>query len=236
MDAFERTRRLLGPEAIRAIKGSGVAVFGLGGVGSFALEALARLGIGKFLLIDHDHIEASNLNRQLLALHSTLGRLKVEVAAERILDINPDTSITTLPQRCTAENIRSMLNAADGIEYIIDAIDDVPAKAAIIKEALARNVFCVSVMGTGNKMDPQKFMVRPMKNSSGCPLARAVRKRLREVAAAGEIPVVFSEEVPGEHLQPPGTVSFVPAAAGLLAASVLVRQLLSRQRLETGRG
>ncbi|MDX9868546.1 MAG: tRNA threonylcarbamoyladenosine dehydratase [Kiritimatiellia bacterium] len=233
MDAFSRTALLLGQPAIERLHASRVAVFGLGGVGSYAVEALARAGVGHLLLVDHDRISISNLNRQLFALHSTLGRLKTEVAAERVRDINPRAKVETralfyLPE--TAGDIEFA-----GCDHVVDAIDTVSAKVTLAVRAAEAGVPVVSCMGAGNKLDPMRLEVADLFATSVCPLCKVMR---REMKARGvrALRVVYSREPPraaaGEEetaqtgrRAPVGSVPCVPAVAGLLLAAEVIRSL-----------
>ena len=208
-----------------------VAVFGLGGVGSFAAEALARAGVGTLMFVDNDTVSKSNINRQLIALHSTVGRLKTEVMAERARDINPQANIeqyTFFYDAATAERID--LSRCD---YIVDAIDSVYSKLLLIETADRLNVPIISSMGTGNQLDPTRFEVADIYSTSVCPLARAMRHELKKRGIA-RLKVVYSKELPTGGFTAddntgrravPGSISFVPSAAGLILAGEVVRSL-----------
>jgi len=217
-----RTELLLGKPALETLGKSRVAVFGIGGVGSFTCEALARAGIGHFLLIDADSVCPSNLNRQLIALHSTLGRPKVEVMAERMRDINPQADIETLLTFFLPENAdRIDLSRFD---YIVDAIDTVSAKVELAVRAHQARIPIVSCMGAGNKLDPTRFEVADLADTSVCPLCKVMRKELKSRNLTS-LKVVYSRETPVRHQRPPGSVSFVPSVAGLILAGVVIRDL-----------
>jgi tRNA threonylcarbamoyladenosine dehydratase len=236
-DPFSRTRLLVGEEALARLGSSAVAVVGLGGVGSWAAEALARAGVGSLVLIDDDSVSESNINRQLVALRSTLGRPKVEVMAERIRDINPDASVGATHESFCAESAERLIGP--GLSYIVDAIDGIAAKVELALRAKSLGIPIVSVMGTGMKLDPARLEVADLFATSVSPLARVMRRELgrRGVKA---LTVVYSKEEPhrgggiGEAPGPygggrrsvPGSISFVPSAAGLLAASVAVRSII----------
>lgn len=224
---FERTAMLVGDDAVETLKQSSVAVFGIGGVGSYVVEALARAGVGKLLLVDNDTVSESNINRQLVALHSTVGRLKVDVAAERVRDINPDCNVEAkalfyLPE--TADEID--LSAFD---YVVDAVDNVTAKIELIKRCHDRNVPIISSMGTGNKLDPTRFEVADIQKTSVCPLARVMRRELKN-RGIHKCKVVYSKEEPvlppegGPRV--PASISFVPSAAGLVIAGEVIKDLI----------
>ncbi len=225
---YDRTRMLIGEDALETLRQSSVVIFGIGGVGGFVVEALARTGVGTIGIVDSDRVDVTNINRQIIALQNTVGRLKTEVMEERIAAINPATAVHSYPCRLTAENIASF--HLEDYDYVVDAIDDVPAKLVLIAEAhrLGKPVVCC--MGTGNKLDPQRLRIAPIEKTHTCPLARRIRKELRLLGIRG-VSVVFSDEEPGRAEYPeeggaPASVSFVPAAAGMLLASKVVRDLI----------
>lgn len=224
---YSRTELLIGPQGIEKLKRSRVIIFGLGGVGSFALEGLVRAGVGSLTLVDFDVVEMSNLNRQLLAMHSTLGEPKVEAARRRVLDINPLAQVTVHQTRCSEQNCRELL--APGFDYAVDAIDMVSAKVALICEARRSGLPIVSSMGAGNKLDPTAFRVGDISETRICPLARAVRRRLRQEGIVSGVKAVYSLEPPGKTVEGgrlPGSISFVPSVAGLVIAGVVIKDLL----------
>lgn len=209
------------------LRNSRVAVFGIGGVGSYAAEALARSGIGHFLLVDNDTVCEPDLNRQLIALHSTLGRLKVEVMAERIRDINPQACVKIRPLFYLPENADTL--DLSEFDYIVDAIDTVSAKIELAVRARQTNVPLVSCMGAGNKLDPTRFEVADVFETSVCPLCKVMRKELKNRGIPA-LKVVYSKEPPcsphsADEPRTPGSVAFVPSVAGLILASVVVRDL-----------
>ena len=226
---FERMEMLIGADAVRRLGESRVALFGVGGVGAAAAEALARGGIGEIDLIDNDAVSITNINRQLCALDSTVGKLKVDVVAERLRDINPDIVVNTHPIFFLPD-IELDLSVYD---YIIDAIDTVSAKVEIAVRAKACGIPVISCMGTGNKLDPTAFCVRDLAKTSGCPLARVMRRELKARGIA-HMKVVYSEEAPrpvvvpsdvgGKH--PPASISFVPPVAGFIAAGEVIKDIL----------
>ena len=228
-EEFEREAMLLGEDSIQKLNNSYVALFGLGGVGSYAAEALARSGIGRILLVDSDVVSRSNVNRQLCALQSTIGKYKVDVVAERLLDINPDLIIEKSYDFVLPENISDF--DFENFDYVIDAIDTVSAKLAIIQSANEHNVPVISCMGTGNKLDPTALTVTDITKTSVCPLARVMRRELKKRGIA-HLKVVFSTEEPKEQKYtvkteskkiPPASVAFVPSVAGLIAASEAIK-------------
>lgn len=217
-----RTEALLGAEALARLSAARVAVFGVGGVGGHAAEALARCGVGALELVDDDVVSPSNLNRQVLALRSTLGRPKVDVAAERIRDINPGCAVSArrelfLPSTADSFDFSSY-------DYVLDCIDTVAGKIEIVMRALAAGVPVVSAMGAGNKLDPGRFRVCDIYSTDVCPLARVMRRELRR-RGVGRLAVVFSDEPPVLSSRVPASVPFVPGAAGLLMAGKAVRDL-----------
>jgi len=237
LDPFSRTSLLLGSDAMQRLKNARVAVFGLGGVGGYVVEALARSGIGALDLIDHDTISPTNLNRQIFALHSTIGMDKAEAAKKRVLDINPDAAVTihkTFYGPATAEQFDF-----SQYDYIVDAIDTVTAKLALITNAKAAGTPIICSMGTGNKLDAAKFRIADISKTSVCPLARVMRK---ECAKRGlrHVKVLFSienaipsceestEELPEGRRSLPGSVAFVPSVAGLLIAGEVIKDLSQR--------
>ena len=217
-----RTEQLLGSAAVDRLRASRVALFGLGGVGSFTAEALARAGVGHLLLVDGDTVAPSNLNRQLVALHSTLGRPKAEVMAARIRDISPDIRVDARHAFYLPENA-DVFDFA-GFDYVIDAVDTVAAKVELAVRAHAASVPLVSCMGAGNKLDPARFEVADLFATSVCPLCKAMRKALK-ARGINALTVVYSREPPAVASRPPGSVSFVPSAAGLILAGVVIRAL-----------
>ena len=235
-DQFSRTRMLLGTEGVEKLAHARVAVIGLGGVGSYVLEALARAGVGAFELIDGDTLALTNLNRQILALHSTLGLPKTEAAARRVKDINPAAEIRARELFVTAQNVDEL--PLGDCDYIVDAIDTVSAKIALVLRARELGVPILSSMGTGNRLDPAALRIADLADTSNDPLARVMRKELRrrgvehvKVLCSAELPHVeeAGEETKGDPPRPvPGSVSFVPAAAGLLIAGEVIRELCGR--------
>lgn len=223
---YDRTERLLGADAVAKLARAHVVVLGVGGVGAWAAEALARAGIGELTLVDFDRIAPSNLNRQVHALTSTIGRLKVEVMAERLAQINPALTIHTHAERLLPETLPDYL--ADG-DFTIDCIDDVQAKVALALWHLEHGKRIVSSMGTGNKLGTHPFKIADISKTSVCPLARAVRLRLRKAGVSKGLPVLYSEEP--AYTQPPdgekpGTICFPPAMAGLELARYVTSQIL----------
>ena len=218
-DRYLRTRKLIGEEGLARLKASSVLVVGIGGVGSYAAEAVARAGVGRITLMDGDCVQPSNLTRQLVALMSTIGRNKAEVMAERIKDIDPDIEVTVL-DRFYKEGDHLDLTAYD---WIIDAIDDVFAKTALIRTAIEKDINIVSAMGAAGKFDTQ-FKVADISNTSTCPLAKVMRKRLREIGIE-HLPVVYSEEKPVPRDGELGTLSYVPGSAGLCLAGYVIKSI-----------
>lgn len=236
---FDRERMLLGDEAMQVLAASHVAVFGVGGVGSFAAEALARAGVGAITLVDHDTVSLTNLNRQLVALHSTLGMRKTDVMASRILDIIPACRVTNLPVFYEPECREDFFSR--GFDYIADCIDSTRSKLDLIETAITRGVPIISSMGTGNRLDPSKFRITDLSKTSGCPLAKVMRRELRArgikhhtVLASEELPLT-PRKFPGQESErrtPPGSVSWVPPCAGMMIAGYIVQQLLAQKSPE----
>ena len=229
---FERTALMLGEEGMQKLRSSRVLVFGVGGVGSFAAEALARAGVGHIGLCDNDTVSVSNINRQLIALDSTVGQNKAEVMAKRIKDINPDIKVTVYPLFFAADTVGEF--DFENYDYIIDAIDTVTSKLILIEKAKELDIPIISSMGTGNKLDPTALTVTDIKKTSGCPLARVMRKELK-VRGIEKLKVVYSTEQPIKPLfQPknaekrsiPASISFVPSAAGLIAAGEAIKDII----------
>ena len=227
-EAWQRTAWLIGGEALRVLGAARVAVFGLGGVGSFCVEGLVRAGVGSLLLVDRDVFEPSNLNRQLGALVDTVGRPKAEVMAGRVVRINPAARVDFRVDEYTPR--KGVLFFHDRLDYVVDAMDDVRAKVDLIKRALALGIPVVSSMGAGNRLDPTRFRVADVSATHGCPLARVVRKKLREEGIDRGVKAVFSDEPPIRAVEgpTPASISFVPPVAGFVLASVVVRDLTGR--------
>lgn len=222
-DFYSRTRRLIGDKPLERLKNSTVAIFGLGGVGSYAVESIVRAGVGSLILIDGDLISQSNINRQLYALNSTAGMPKTEAARLRCLDINPDCRITAMNMTVTPDNLSDI--PIDTCDYAVDAIDDVRAKKALILRCKELGVPIVSSMGTGNKLDPSRLRLADIYETSVCPLARVMRHDLKKLGV-DRLTVVYSEELPTVNAHPPASISFVPSAAGLLIGSHVIRSLM----------
>lgn len=222
MSQFERSEKIIGQEAQARLASARVILFGVGGVGSYAGEALARAGIGHLTLVDKDVVDLTNVNRQLIALHSTVGQPKVEVAAARYRDINPAAEIRAIRETVLPENVADF--HLETYDYVVDAVDMVTAKLALIADCYAKGVPILSCMGTGNKLDPSRFEVAPIEKTSVCPLAKVMR---RELKARGikKVKVVYSKEEPLKKQTPPGSMSFVPGAAGLVMAGEVIRTL-----------
>ena len=246
--AFSRTELLIGPEALARLAGSRVAVFGIGGVGSYVVEGLARSGVGHFVLVDDDCICLTNINRQIHATMSTVGRPKVDVMKERILDINPAAHVEAIRQFYLPENGAALL--AGDYDYIVDAVDNVTAKIDLAVRARERNIPIIAAMGAGNKLDPARFEVADLFQTSVCPLAKVMRKELRQ-RGIQQLKVVYSMEKPltprqsgdgdcttdsvchegsertsAVRRQIPGSISFSPSVMGLIIAAEVVKDLI----------
>ena len=235
-EAFLREEMLLGARAMERLRRAHVIVFGIGGVGSYAAEGLARAGIGRLTLVDNDTVGMTNLNRQLCALHSTLGQYKADVMAARVRDINPDCRVTSLPELFSEETKERFFTEA--CDYIVDAIDLVSCKLSLIQTAKERCIPIISAMGTGNKLDPTRFCITDISKTSGCHLARIMRRELRSRGILHHT-VLYSEELPmtPEELEAPppgrrsipGSVSWVPSCAGLMLAGYVVQALIAEE-------
>lgn len=238
LNQFERTELLIGKEGIKKLQNAKVAVFGIGGVGSFVVEGLARAGIGNFILIDNDEVSITNLNRQIIATRKTIGKPKVEVAKERILEINTNANIET-HQELFMPNSKELLD--NTVDYIIDAVDTITAKIELVVRANKLNIPIISSMGTGNKLDPTKFEVTDIYQTDICPLAKVMRKELRK-RNIKKLKVVYSKENPIKinktecicqpeingvtKRQVPGSISFVPSVAGLIIAGEVIKDII----------
>lgn len=229
-EQFSRMALLLGSKAVEQLQNKKVAIFGLGGVGSYVAEGLVRAGIGHFLLIDHDTVDITNINRQLIATMDTIGQYKVELVKKRILAINPQAIVETYPIFYKAEDETIPLEKS--IDYIVDAIDTVSAKISLIEAAKKIEVPIICSMGTGNKLDPTKFEIADIAKTSVCPLAKVIRKELKKRNIT-KVKVLYSKEEPIRKLEGeenkktvPGSVSFVPSVAGLIIAGEIIKDFI----------
>lgn len=238
VNEFSRTELLLGSEGIATLRNAKVMVFGVGGVGSHCIDALARCGVGNLVLIDNDTVSMTNINRQSIAYHSTIGRYKTEVMKQRIADICPETKVVTYERFIGRDNLDDIL--AEKPDYIIDAIDTVTAKLALVEKAAEYGIPLISSMGTGNKLHAELFEITDISKTSVCPLCKVMRKELKNrgikkltVLYSKEQPVDVSGkstgEDPGMRRCIPGSISFVPPVAGLLLAGYVVRELTGVQ-------
>lgn len=235
LNIFERTELLIGKEALKKLSKSTVGIFGIGGVGSFAAEALGRCGVGNLVLVDYDRISESNINRQIHATTKTIGKYKVDVMKERLLDINPNINVITFNEKYNEETSERLL--ALDYDYIIDAIDMVSSKINLIRKAVEKDIPIISSMGAGNKLDPTKFEVSDIYKTEMCPLAKVLRYELKKHGVK-RLKVVYSKEKPkktnmkmpdnpGKNI--PGSISFVPPVAGFILASVVVNDLINNE-------
>lgn len=228
---FTRTEILIGNQNIEKLKQTKVAIFGIGGVGSYVAEALARAGIGKFILIDNDKIDITNINRQIHATHETIGKYKVQEMKKRIQSINPEAEIETIQEFVNEKNIENIIKS--DISYIVDAIDTVKSKIEIIKTAKQKSIPIISSMGTANKLEPTKLQVTDIYKTTTCPLAKIIRKELRKLKIQ-DLKIVYSTEEPKTSKQNPdgtrtlGSISFVPSTAGLIIASEIVKDIIKK--------
>lgn len=224
---FSRTELLIGEDGIKKLKDAKVAIFGIGGVGSYVVEGLARAGVGNFILVDKDIIDLTNLNRQIIATHKTLGRPKVEVAKERIIEINPNVKVDIYQEFFTPESKQIV---DETVDYIIDAIDNITGKIELAVRANKLNIPIISSMGTGNKLDPTKFEVTDIYNTSVCPVAKVMRKELKNKHIK-KLKVVYSKEQPVklnmiEQSKIIGSISFVPSVVGLIISGEVVKDII----------
>lgn len=239
---FSRNELAIGKEGLDKLRNSTVAVLGIGGVGTFSAEALARSGVGRLILIDKDDVDITNINRQIIALLSTVGRPKVELMKERIMDINPDCEVHALKIFYTEETYEEIFQF--GLDFVIDASDTISYKIHLMKECLRRNIPLISSMGAANKMDPTRFQIADISKTHTDPIAKVIRTRLRKEGITKGIPVVFSDESPivlredvrktvgndksqiRKAKMPPSSNAFVPSVAGLIMAGYTVRKIL----------
>ena len=233
-EEYTRTELLIGREGMERLRNASVLVFGVGGVGSHCIEALARSGVGHLTIVDNDVVSVTNINRQSIALHSTVGRYKTEVMKEKIRDIDPEIKVNTYETFIISDNVAQVMTGDE--DYIIDAVDTVTAKLSIVQTALEKGIPVISSMGTGNKLHPEMFEIDDISRTSVCPLCRVMR---RELKARGifHLKVLYSREKPvdisgrssgeenGARRAVPGSISFVPPAAGLLIAGEVIREL-----------
>lgn len=244
MDILTRTEILIGKENIEKLKNSSVIIFGVGGVGSFCVEAIARCGVSSIHIVDDDTISITNINRQIIATHSTIGKNKTEVVKQRILDINPNANVTISKIFYTKDTVNTI--DLSKYDYVIDAIDTISSKILLVEEATKLNVPIISSMGTGNKLDPTKFVVSDIYKTSMCPLAKVMRYELKK-RGIKKLKVVYSTEKPikpapinidenakstspfrdtNKRRETPGSISFVPSVAGLIIASQVINDIL----------
>lgn len=238
LNQFSRTELLIGKEGVDKLKNSKIAVFGIGGVGSFVVEGLVRVGVSNLILIDNDTVDLTNLNRQLIATRKTIGKYKVDVMKERILEINPDAKVETYKEFFMPDSKAEIIK--DNLNYVVDCVDTVTAKIEIIKQCKELEVPIISSMGTGNKLNPSKLTITDIYKTNICPLAKVMRKELRK-RNIDKLKVIYSEEepiIPDERIeeickkegtkkkQVPGSVSFVPSVAGLMIAGEIVRDII----------
>jgi tRNA A37 threonylcarbamoyladenosine dehydratase len=225
LEQFEREALIIGKENVEKLNKSKVAVFGLGGVGSFVVEGLVRAGIGNFILVDNDEVDITNLNRQIIATRKTIGKPKVEVAKERILEINPDVNVVVFQEFFMPDSKTKIIT--EDIDYVIDCIDTVTAKIELVVRCKEMGIPIISAMGTGNKLDPTKFEITDIYKTSICPLAKVVRKELR-ARNIDSLKVLYSKEEPIklENSRVPGSISFVPSVAGLIIAGEVIKNII----------
>ena len=248
---FARTELLIGKDGVAKLNNAKVAIFGIGGVGSFVTEALARAGIGNFILIDHDAVSLTNLNRQIIATHDTIGKYKVDVMKERILSINKKCNVITHQIFVTKENIPEIID--DDVDYVVDAIDTVSAKIALAEYCTSKGIKIISSMGTGNKFDPTQFKITDIYKTKVCPLAKVMRYELKR-RGVKKLKVLYSEEIPTKpktedvvtcktgcvctggtkkcaaKRQIPGSISFVPPVAGMIIGGEVIKDIINYKK------
>ena len=232
LEEFSREELLIGKNGIEKLQNSKVAIFGIGGVGSYVLEGLVRAGVKRFILVDNDVVSISNINRQIIATQKTIGKPKVEVAKERILEINPKAEIEIFQEFFMPESKEYF---DETVDYVVDCIDTVTAKIELVMRANKLNIPIISSMGTGNKLDPTKFEVTDIYKTEVCPLAKVMRKELK-VRGIKKLKVVYSKEIPIKtniecdrndmKKQVPGSISFVPSVAGLIIAGEVIKDMI----------
>lgn len=232
----ERTAVLLGEATLDALAAKKVMVVGLGGVGAYAAEMLCRAGVGNLVLIDSDTVGESNINRQLIALNSTVGKLKTDVLAERLRDINPQVNLTVVPEYVEEENLPGIFGQAGALDYVVDAIDTLAPKISLIKYCVQNKIPHVTAMGAGAKLDATKIRIADLSKSYNCPLAYILRKKLRKEGISKGFKVVFSEELPDRDAIVPmeernkksqvGTISYLPAVFGCVCAQAALEHLI----------
>lgn len=233
MEWLTRTERLIGKESIERLSNSKVVIFGVGGVGSFVTEAIARSGVSNIVLVDKDEVDISNINRQILATTKTIGEAKVEVMKRRILEINPSCQVQTYNIFVNEDNIEDIIEK--DTDYVVDAIDTVSSKISLAVWCEKNNIRLISSMGTGNKLDPTQFKVSDIYKTNVCPLAKVMRRELKRRGVKG-LKVVYSEEMPikiseiykdeTQRKQAPGSISFVPSSAGLIIAGEVIKDII----------
>ena len=223
-EQFSRTELLIGKDGVEKLKKSKVAIFGLGGVGSYVVEALARAGVGDFILVDNDIISETNINRQIIATYKTIGKPKIQIEKERILEINPNAKVKIFKEFFMPESPDFI---DENVSYIVDAIDTITAKIELVVRAKKMNKPIISCMGTGNKLDPTKFEVTDIYKTSVCPLAKVMRKELKN-RKIDNLKVLYSKEEPIKlnNKQVPGSISFVPSVAGLIIAGEVIKDII----------
>lgn len=226
MKQFERTSLLIGEENIQKLNNSNVIVFGVGGVGSYVVEALVRSGIGNLSIVDFDIVDETNINRQIIALHSTIGKKKVEVTKERIIDINPNINLEVFNTFISPDTINTF--DFSKYDYVVDAIDNVTGKLLIIQKAIEANVPIICSLGTANKLDPSKLILTDISKTHTCPLAKVVRTKLRQFGIY-HLDVLFSDEEPIKtNSNTLGSMPYVPSVGGLLIASHIIKNLIKK--------
>ena len=224
-EIYNRTKLVIGDENFKKIKNSNICICGIGGVGSYVLEALARAGVGRITIIDKDDVDVTNINRQLIATVDNVGKAKVEEAKKRIISINPNIQVMAIKDNIDSSNVSNYIT--QDLDYVVDAIDSVESKIAIIKECKKKNIKIISSMGMANRLEPLQIKVADISKTEVCPLAKIVRKKLKEQGIQ-KVKVVFSTETAIKTASKElGSVSFVPSTAGLIIASEVVKDIIA---------
>lgn len=232
LNQFSRTELLIGKEGIEKLQNSKVAIFGIGGVGSFVVEGLVRAGVGHLVIVDYDKYDVTNINRQLSAMHSTIGKYKVDVMKKRILDINPNAKVEAYKPDEIEGGETNLIDSS--ITYVVDAIDTMTNKLKLIEKAKAENVRIITATGAGNKLDPTQFEVSDIYKTSVCPVCKILRKELRK-RNIKDLKVLYSKENPMKHKQKEGektlgSISFVPSVAGLIISGEVIKDILANNK------
>lgn len=226
MEQFKRLELLIGNNNLDKLISKTILIIGIGGVGGYAVEALVRSGIEKIIIVDNDVVDITNLNRQIITNLSNIGDAKVDVAKKHIMNINPKCKVLAINEFITKENIEQLFK--NKIDYVIDACDTIETKKELIRKCLAKNIKIISSMGTGNKLDPTKFKITDIRKTSYDPIAKIIRKMIKDENIKGKVPVVWSDEIPIKvNSKNIGTIAYMPSVAGLLCASYVIKDIIN---------